>query len=83
MKIIALNESQFSRLLEINDNSIENGNYGKSSIPSRLGAETTIQAKMGDGEEDSDPKSPATKFPKSITPQQWGSNVKRKSPGPV
>ena len=77
MKIINLNESQFTRLF---DEGIEN--FGVSNTPEyQTKDEVTITAKKTnqDGEiEDSKPFS-TDEFAKEQTPQQWGSVGGRKS----
>jgi hypothetical protein len=77
MKIINLNESQFTRLF---DEGIEN--YGRSNTPEYQNQdEVTLTAKKinQDGDiEDSKPIN-TNKFSRQQTPQQWGSVGGRKS----
>jgi len=78
MKIINLNESQFSRLFESGGDSIFlDGN----DTTSRFGSEVTNQAVVTnqDGEEKMSKPINTDKFSRQQTPQQWGSVGGRKS----
>lgn len=78
MKIINLNESQFSRLFESAGDSIFlDGN----DTTSRFGSEVTNQAVITnqDGEEKMSKPINTDKFSRQQTPQQWGSVGGRKS----
>jgi hypothetical protein len=77
MKIINLNESQFTRLF---DEGIEN--YGKSNTPEYQNQdEVTLTAKKTNQDGDIEDSKPINtdKFSRQQTPQQWGSVGGRKS----
>ena len=71
MKIINLNESQFTRLF---DEGIEN--YGRSNTPEYQNQdEVTLTAKKTNQDGDIEDSKPINtdKFSRQQTPQQWGS----------
>jgi hypothetical protein len=78
MKIINLNESQYSRIFE----SVTDSNFGTNGIPEKATQDQTrIQTKITkkDGSiEDSNPVT-SDMFADMQTPQQWGSVGGRKS----
>jgi hypothetical protein len=77
MKIINLNESQFTRLF---DEGIEN--YGRSNTPEYQNQdEVTLTAKKTNQDGDIEDSKPINtdKFSRQQTPQQWGSVGGRKS----
>ena len=77
MKIINLNESQFTRLF---DEGIEN--YGRSNTPEYQNQdEVTLTAKKINQDGDIEDSKPiiTDKFSRQQTPQQWGSVGGRKS----
>ena len=77
MKIINLNESQFTSLF---DEGIEN--YGRSNTPEYQNQdEVTLTAKKINQNGDIEDSKPITtdKFSRQQTPQQWGSVGGRKS----
>jgi len=82
MKIINLNESQFTRLFEGNgDSDILNGEDTVSSFGSEVTTQTNITTPNGN--KISSKPTDTNKYSKQQTPQQWGSVGGRKSSNTV
>lgn len=78
MKIINLNESQFIRLFEDNDDSIFlDGNDTTSRFSSEVSNQAIVTNQ--DGDEKMSKPIKTDKFSRQQTPQQWGSVGGRKS----